>query len=55
MCAFVCSFVLDTVVERKTMADLVTRSVTNAHLKQLRQMRASGLPNVCLLLEGDFR
>ncbi|GAQ82698.1 hypothetical protein KFL_001200220 [Klebsormidium nitens] len=49
------SFVLDTVIERKTMSDLVTRSVTNAHLKQIQKMRASGLPHVCLLLEGEFR
>ncbi|KAK3278525.1 hypothetical protein CYMTET_13544 [Cymbomonas tetramitiformis] len=43
--------VLPYLVERKTVRDLVGRSVQQDHWKQLRRMRASGLAHCFLLIE----
>lgn len=45
--------VLGCVLERKRVADLVGRSASGVHLKQLRRMELSGLHGAFLLIEGD--
>lgn len=41
------------VVERKRIADLVGRSASGAHIKQLERLETSKLPHPFLLLEGN--
>lgn len=45
--------VLGCVIERKRVADLVGRSASGVHLRQLRRMELSGLHGAFLLIEGD--
>jgi len=47
--------VLPCVVERKRISDLVGRSATGAHVRQLQRLETCGLPHCFLLLEGDLR
>jgi ERCC4-type nuclease len=48
-------YVLGTIVERKTMADLVGRSAKGDHLSQFERMRMSGQRNLIVLMEGGVR
>lgn len=41
------------VIERKRIADLVGRSATGAHLRQLERLETCGLPHPFLLIEGN--
>jgi len=45
--------VLGCVLERKRVADLVGRSASGVHLRQLRRLELSGLRGAFLLIEGD--
>ena len=45
--------VLDYVVERKAIGDLVSRSRKGDHLKQIRRLKACGLSHALILLEND--
>lgn len=45
--------VLDYVVERKAIGDLVSRSRQGDHLKQIRRLKACGLSHALILLEND--
>jgi len=45
--------VLGCIVERKRIADLVGRSASGAHVKQLERLESCGLPHPFLLIEGD--
>jgi ERCC4-type nuclease len=47
--------VLNCVVERKRVSDLVGRSATGVHLRQMKRMELSGLRHPFLLIEGDQR
>jgi uncharacterized membrane protein YgcG len=45
---------LDLLIERKTIGDLVGRSAKGHHLEQLRRMQRAPLSRYVLLLEGDL-
>lgn len=45
--------VLDCIVERKRICDLVGRSAVGAHVRQMQSMEACGLRRCFLLVEGD--
>lgn len=44
---------LSCVIERKKISDLVGRSATGAHIRQLERLESCGLPHPFLLIEGN--